>query len=77
MIQLMLAQASKNRQGAMLAVAGAAALSSRRMPKSKRKKNPVAAALAKMRARKLTPERRSEIARQAALARWRRVKGSP
>jgi hypothetical protein len=47
------------------------------MGKAKKPKNPIAAALAKMRARKLTPERRSEIARQAALARWRRVKGSP
>lgn len=35
-----------------------------------RKKNASAVKLARLRARKLTKERRSEIARQAAEARW-------
>ena len=39
--------------------------------KRPKKKNPVAVALAKMRAKRLTPEQRSEIARKAALARWK------
>lgn len=40
------------------------------------KKRPLspAAQLAKMRAKKLSPERRSEIARMAALARWEKTK---
>jgi hypothetical protein len=33
-------------------------------------KNPVAVALARLRSKKLTPKRRSEIARGAAQARW-------
>jgi len=33
-----------------------------------------AASLARLRARSLSPERRAEIARNAALARWRRAK---
>ena len=49
---------------------------------AKRKKNPHAVALGKLggkkggkaRAAKLSPERRSEIARQAARARWDREK---
>lgn len=48
------------------------------MPKKLKKKNPAAVALGKLggskggkiRAKKLSPERRSEIARKAALARW-------
>ena len=69
----MLPQASEPRQGTMLAVAGPPALSCPSMAKKRsKKKNPVAVALAKMRARRLTPEQRSEIARKAALARWRR-----
>ena len=56
----------------MLAVAGLLALSWRSMAKKRpKKKNPVAVALAKMRAKRLTPEQRSEIARKAALARWK------
>jgi len=38
------------------------------------KKNPAAVALAKKRAASLTPERRSEIARQGARAMWRKRK---
>jgi hypothetical protein len=38
--------------------------------KPKKRKNPIAVALAKMRAKKLSPERRREIAQQAAGARW-------
>jgi hypothetical protein len=34
------------------------------------RKNPVAVALARLRAKRLSPERRREIARQAARARW-------
>jgi hypothetical protein len=49
-------------------------------PRPKRPKNPAAVALGKLggkkggkaRAAKLTPEQRSEIARKAAEARWRR-----
>ena len=37
-------------------------------------KNPAAVALAKARAASLTPERRSEIARQAVNARWRKAR---
>ena len=73
----MLAQAFWSRNPALLALADSAAIWSPLMGKAKKPKNPIAAALAKMRARKLTPERRSEIARQAALARWRRAKGEP
>ncbi len=48
------------------------------MPKRLKKKNPAAVALGKLggskggkiRAKKLSPERRCEIARNAALARW-------
>jgi hypothetical protein len=48
-----------------------------------KKKNPHAVALGKMggskggkvRASKLSPERRSEIARKAVLARWAKMKG--
>jgi hypothetical protein len=41
--------------------------------KQKRKrKNPVAQKLTAMRNRKLTPERRAEIAKKAAEARWRK-----
>ncbi len=51
------------------------------MPKRLRKKNPAAVALGKlggskggkMRAKKLSPKRRSEIARKAAKARWRKA----
>lgn len=51
------------------------------MPKHSRKKNPAAVALGKLggskggkiRAKKLSPERRSEIARKAALIRWKKV----
>jgi hypothetical protein len=42
--------------------------------KPTKKKNPVAVALAKLRAKNLTPEQRSEIARKAAQARWKRGK---
>jgi hypothetical protein len=43
------------------------------MPKKKQpKKWPVAVAMADRRKQKLSPERRSEIARKAALARWGR-----
>ncbi len=38
------------------------------------KKNPAAVALAKARAASLTPERRSEIARAAVNARWRKLR---
>ena len=38
--------------------------------KPKKRKHPVAVALAKMRAKKLSPERRREIAQKAARARW-------
>jgi len=38
----------------------------------KLRKNPAAVTLAKRRAAKLSPERRKEIARKAALARWKR-----
>jgi hypothetical protein len=41
--------------------------------KGKKKKNPIAVALVALRNKKLSPERRKEIARKAALARW----GSP
>lgn len=44
--------------------------------KKAKKKNPVAQALVALRHKKLTPERRSEIARQAAQARWEDKKGS-
>lgn len=52
----------------------------RRLIRSVRKKNPAAVALGKLgaskggkaRARKLTPEKRSEIARKAANKRWER-----
>lgn len=68
----MLPQASNARQGALLAVAEPSALSWWTMPKKRaKKKNPVAVALAKLRARSLTAEQRSEIARKAALARWK------
>jgi hypothetical protein len=48
-----------------------------------KKKNPAAVALAKLGAKKggqaralnLSPERRSEIARQAVLSRWKKAKG--
>jgi hypothetical protein len=43
---------------------------------AKRKKNPHAQAMVKARNRKLTPERRSEIARKAVKARWDRVKAA-
>ena len=50
----------------------------------KRKKNPAAVALGRLgglkggnvRAAKLSPERRSEIARNAVLARWKKAKAS-
>jgi hypothetical protein len=42
---------------------------------AKRKDSP-AAQLARMRANKLTPERRQEIARKAIKARWDRVRAS-
>lgn len=72
----MLPQASNAGQGAVLAVANRPTLSWRAMAQKKRpkRKNPVAVALAKLRARSLTPEERSEIARKAALARWKRGK---
>lgn len=38
------------------------------------KKNPAAVALAKARAKSLTPERRSEIAQKAAAAKWAKLK---
>jgi hypothetical protein len=38
--------------------------------KRQARKNPIAAALAKLRAKKLSPARRSEIAAKAARARW-------
>ena len=38
--------------------------------KPKKRKNPIAVALARMRAKKLTPERRREIAQKAAGVRW-------
>ncbi len=41
---------------------------------SKWKPESPAAALARLRAKKLSPERRREIARKAALARWSRAK---
>jgi hypothetical protein len=40
----------------------------------KRTKNPAAVAMAKARARSLSPERRREIARKAAEARWGKSK---
>jgi hypothetical protein len=40
------------------------------MAKGEKRKNPAAAALARARARSLTPERRAEIARKAAVTRW-------
>jgi hypothetical protein len=40
-------------------------------------KNPHAVEMAKARARKLTAKRRSEIARKAAEARWRKEKNQP
>jgi len=54
------------------------------MGRSPKKKNPAAVALSKLgaskggkaRARKLSAEERSEIARKAVLARWNKVKGS-
>ena len=48
------------------------------MPASMAKKNPAAVALgkrgAKARMKKMTPEQRSEVAKQAIKARWDRVK---
>ena len=43
------------------------------MPRKGKPESP-AAALARVRAKKLSPERRQEIARKAALARWSRAK---
>ena len=44
--------------------------------KRREKKNPVAVALARIRAKKLTPARRREIAQKAAKARWKKVNTS-
>jgi hypothetical protein len=38
------------------------------------RKNPIAVALARLRAKKLSPERRREIATKAAKARWNATK---
>jgi hypothetical protein len=43
---------------------------------AKPKKNPAAVALAKKRAASLTPERRKQIAQEAAQARWRKKRSS-
>jgi hypothetical protein len=40
--------------------------------RSSKRKHPIAVALAKLRAKKLTAEQRREIARKAAAARWGR-----
>jgi hypothetical protein len=39
--------------------------------KPRARKNPIAAALAKLRAKKLSPERRRQIAQNAARVRWK------
>ena len=43
----------------------------------KKRKNPAAVALAKRRSACLSPERRSEIARKAAQAKWEKVGTDP